>query len=156
MNLNSLAKYGLGQYAPDGSYVESPGYWSYGTNTLFRLVASLMSATGDDYGFMDTWGLDTTCYFAVHSESSDYKTWNFNDGSVGVQDSSFFFFVGDFYGDDNLVRVRKKQLEGGKSSNLYDILFYDTSITGEPELSKDYLMAGIDACKSYQLPCHGI
>ena len=145
MNLNSLAKYGLGQYAPDGSYVESPGYWSYGTNTLFRLVASLLSATGDDYGFMDTWGLDTTCYFAVHSESSDYKTWNFNDGSVGVQDSSFFFFVGDFYGDDNLVRVRKKQLEGGKSSNLYDILFYDTSITGDPELSKDYLMAGIDA-----------
>lgn len=145
MNLKTLAQYGLDQYAPDGSYVESPGYWSYGTNTFFRLVASLLSATGDDYGFMDAWGIDTTCYFAVHSESSDFRTWNFNDGSVGVQDSSFFFFVGDYYNDDNLVRIRKHHLSSGKSYSLYDILFYDTSITGEPELDLDYHMVGIDA-----------
>lgn len=145
MNLDTLAKYGLEQYAPDGSYVESPGYWSYGTNSLFKLIASLLSATGDDYGFMDAWGIDTTCYFAIHSESSDYKTWNFNDGSVGAQDSSFFFFVGDYYDDDNLVRVRKKQLSGGKSYSIYDILFYNTDITGEPELDTEYYMVGIDA-----------
>lgn len=145
MNLQTLVKHGLGQYAPDGSYVESPGYWSYGTNTFFRLAACLVSAAGDDYGLMDTWGLDSTCYFAIHSESSDYNTWNFNDGSVGVQDSSFFFFVGDFYGDDNLIRVRKTQLVNGKSISLYDLLFYDTTVVGEPQLSKDYLMVGIDA-----------
>lgn len=145
MNLGTLAKYGLNQYYPDGSYIESPGYWSYGTNSLFRLIASLLSATGDDYGFMDAWGIDTTCYFAIHSESSDYKMWNFNDGSDGVQDSSFFFFVGDFYEDDNLVRVRKKQLSSGKTYSIYDILYYDVSVTGEPELSTEYLMVGIDA-----------
>lgn len=145
MNLNSLVEYGLGEYAPDGSYIESPGYWSYGTNAYFRLAASLLSATGDDFGLMDCWGIDTTCYFAVHSESSDYKTWNFNDGSVGVQDSSYFFFVGDYYDDDNLVRIRKKHLENGKNYSLYDILFYDTTITGEPTLTLDYHMVGIDA-----------
>ena len=122
MNLGTLAKYGLNQYVPDGSYVESPSYWSYGTNTYFRLMASLLSATGDDYGFMDAWGIDTTCYFAIHSESSDYRTWNFNDGSVGKQDSSFFFFVGNYYGDNNLVKVRKKHLDNGKTYSLYDIL----------------------------------
>ena len=145
MNLGTLAKYGLDQYYPDGSYIESPGYWSYGTNSLFRLLASLLSATGDDYGFMDAWGIDTTCYFAIHSESSDYKMWNFNDGSDGVQDSSLFFFVGSYYEDDNLVRVRKKQLANGKSYAIYDILFYNTSITGEPELTTEYEMVGIDA-----------
>ena len=145
MNLGTLAEYGLNQYYPDGSYIESPSYWSYGTNSLFRLHASLLSATGDDYGFMDAWGMDTTCYFAVHSESSDYKMWNFNDGSDGKQDSSFFFFVGDYYEDDNLVRVRKKQLNQGKTYSIYDILFYDTSVTGEPELATEYLMLGIDA-----------
>lgn len=145
MNLATLAKYGLDQYVPDGSYVESPSYWSYGTNTFFRLIASLLSATGDDYGFMDAWGIDTTCYFAVHSESSDYKTWNFNDGSVGMQDSSFFFFVGNYYEDANLVRVRKKHLDNGKTYSLYDILFYDTSVVGEPELATEYYMVGIDA-----------
>ena len=145
MNLGTLAQYGLDQYYPDGSYIESPSYWSYGTNSLFRLRASLLSATGDDYGFMDAWGIDTTCYFAVHSESSDYKMWNFNDGSDGKQDSSLFFFVGNYYEDDNLVRVRKKQLNQGKTYTIYDILFYDASITGEPELSTEYLMLGIDA-----------
>ena len=145
MNLGTLAQYGLDQYYPDGSYIESPSYWSYGTNSLFRLLASLLSATGDDYGFMDAWGMDTTCYFAVHSESSDYKMWNFNDGNDGKQDSSLFFFVGNYYEDDNLVRVRKKQLNQGKSYSIYDILFYDSTVTGEPELSTEYLMLGIDA-----------
>ena len=145
MNLGTLAQYGLDQYYPDGSYIESPSYWSYGTNSLFRLLASLVSATGDDYGFMDAWGIDTTCYFAVHSESSDYKMWNFNDGGDGVQDSSLFFFVGGYYEDDNLVRVRKKHLANGKSYSIYDILFYNTSVTGEPELSTEYNMLGIDA-----------
>ena len=145
MNLGTLAKYGLDQYYPDGSYIESPGYWSYGTNSFFRLIASLLTATGDDFGFMDAWGIDTTCYFAIHSESSDYKTWNFNDGGVGQQDSSFFFFVGNYYGDDELVKVRKKHLSSGKSYSIYDILYYDQSIVGEPELTTEYYMVGIDA-----------
>lgn len=145
MNLNSLVDVGLGEYAPDGSYIESPSYWSYGTNAYFRLVASLLSAAGDDFGLMDCWGIDTTCYFAVHSESSDYKTWNFNDGSVGVQDSSYFFFAGGYYGDDNLIKIRKKHLDSGKTYTLYDILFYDVTITGEPTLTLDYHMVGIDA-----------
>ena len=145
MNLGTLARYGLDQYYPDGSYIESPGYWSYGTNSLFRLLSALLSATGDDYGFMDAWGIDTTCYFAIHSESSDYKMWNFNDGSDGVQDSSLFFFVGNYYEDDNLIRVRKKQLATGKNYSIYDILFYNTVVTGEPELATEYQMLGIDA-----------
>ena len=145
MNMNSLMVYGLEEYAPDGSYVESPGYWNYGTNTFFRMVACLETATGDDYGFMDSWGMDTTCYFAIHSESSDYKTWNFNDGSVGAQDTSYFFFVGNFYDDDNLIKVRKKHITTGKSYSLLDILYYDTTVTGEPDLATEYAMIGIDA-----------
>ena len=144
MNMNTLVRYGLGEYAPDGSYVESPGYWTYGTNTFFRMIATLMTATGDDYGFMDCWGMDTTSYFAIHSESSDYKTWSYNDGSVGSQNSEFFMFVGEFYGDDNLVKVRKKQLADGKSYSLFDILFYNTDVTGEPTLATEYYMEGID------------
>lgn len=144
MNMNTLIKYGLGEYAPDGSYVESPGYWAYGTNTYFRMVTVLLSATGDDYGFMDSWGIDTTCYFAIHSESSDYKQWSFNDGGVGTTDSSYFFFVGNYYNDDNLIKVRKKHLSNGKSYTLFDILFYDPEITGDPELATEYYMKGID------------
>ncbi|MBQ8372059.1 MAG: heparinase II/III family protein [Clostridia bacterium] len=145
MNLYTMMTYGLAQYVPDGSYIESAGYWSYGTNTFFRMVAMLVSATGDDYGFMDAWGIDKTSYFAIHVESSDYRSWSYHDGGTSSMDISYSLFVGDFYDDINLSRVRKKQLQGGKSCTLQDILYYDTSITGEPELTLDYHMAGIDA-----------
>lgn len=146
LSLFALGDHGLGQYAPDGSYIESPGYWSYGTNTFFRLCAALESAAGTDYGFMDCWGIDTTCYFAVQSESSDYLMWNYHDGGEGSQDGSWFMYVGSHFGDDNLCAVRAHQLANGKSFTAYDILFYnEDSSKGKPQMELAYYMVGIQA-----------
>lgn len=143
LSLFALGDHGLGQYAPDGSYIESPSYWSYGTNTFFRLCASLESAAGTDYGFMDCWGIDTTCYFAVQSESSDYVTWNFHDGGAGSQDGSYFMYVGTHFGDENLCAIRAHQLANGKSFGQYDLLFYnDEASKGKPQMSLGYYMQG--------------
>lgn len=145
LNLQSLMQYGMDEsYMLDGSYVESPSYWSYGTNALFFLTAALESATGTEYGFMDACGVDRTCYFALHSESSDYRMWNYHDGNSGRQDTSTFFYVGAHYGDDNLIKIRKLHLKNGKSVTVKDILFFDTSISGEPEMALDYHMEAID------------
>ena len=62
-NLYSLAKYGLSEYMPDGSYCESASYWAYGTNCFFEMTAALESAVGSHLGFMNCWGIDTTCYY---------------------------------------------------------------------------------------------
>lgn len=145
-SLYALADHGLGQYAPDGSYIESPTYWSYGTNTFFRLCAALESAAGTDYGFMDCWGMDTTCYFAVQSESSDYNMWNYHDGGTGSQDGSFFMYVGTHFNDNNLCAIRAHQLANGKSFTQYDVLFYNEDASkGKPEMTLGYYMAGIQA-----------
>jgi len=144
INLGGMVNYGLSQYVPDGSYIESAGYWAYGTNSLYRMIEYLVSATGDDYGFMDSWGMDKTTLFAIHAESSDYRAWSYHDGGTSAMDLSHALFVGSFYGDDNLIKVRKNQLNNGKSSTLYDIIFYDTSITGDAKLDLDYYMEGID------------
>lgn len=146
LSLFALGDHGLGQYAPDGSYIESPGYWSYGTNTFFRLCAALESAAGTDYGLMDCWGIDTTCYFAVQSESSDYVTWNYHDGGEGSQDGSWFFYAGTHFGDNNLCAVRAHQLASGKSYTQYDIIFYNTDASqGKPQMELAYYMEGIQA-----------
>ncbi len=147
-NLKTLTIYGLDNYAPDGSYIESPSYWAYGTNALFDLIWVLDSAAGNDFGLMDTWGLDKTCYYALQSESSDYKEWNYHDGGTfaGTQDTSRFGFVGGFLGDEDLIAIRIYQLQtGGKSASLYDVLTYNPSLEGKKiELSLDYYMQGID------------
>lgn len=146
LSLFALGDHGLGQYAPDGSYIESPGYWSYGTNTFFRLCAALESAAGTDYGLMDCWGIDTTCYFAVQSESSDYLMWNYHDGGEGSQDGSWFMYAGTHFGDNNLCAVRAHQLANGKSYTQYDIIFYNEDASqGKPQMELAYYMEGIQA-----------
>ena len=154
-HLNLLATNGLGQYAPDGSYCESAGYWSYGTNSLFDFIICLESATGTDFGYMRSWGLDTTCYFATHAEDSNRVTWGYHDGGDGVDyengkrisnglPSHFFTWVGQYLGDLDLCRIRKIQIDGGKSVSIYDCLYFNYFEEGDVDLPLTYHMEGID------------
>ncbi len=155
-NMKNLATYGLDEYAPDGSYIESASYWAYGTNFFFRFVAALDSAAGTDYGFMDTWGIDKTCYYACQIVSSDGKMWNYHDGgadgvtsgNLGTVDSSMFNFVAKFTGDSALASLRSEHLARRYANvTLYDILYYPSAadLEDKVELPLDYHMQGIDA-----------
>lgn len=148
-----LEMYGLEQYVPDGSYIESNGYWSYGTNNLFEMVAAVSTATGyvtgesTDFGLMDAWGLDRTCYYAMNTQSGDYKGWNYHDSSsTGAQDTSWFSFVGGFTGNTDLCKLRNVALASGKSGSptIQDAIFYQKS-TGSYEIpALQYHMEGIN------------
>ena len=128
-NLKSLTRLGLDIYAPDGSYIEGPGYWNYGTNSFFKLCMMLDSAAGTDYGLMDTWGIDKTCYYACHTESSDGRTFNFHDGSMSGQDTSYFFYVASVFDDATLYDVRFNQINGNlKNAKFEDLIFYPRNV----------------------------
>ncbi len=155
-NIINLANNGLDVYAPDGSYVESATYWEYGTNAFFKLIMALESAAGTNYGFMDTWGIATTCYYACHIESSDGKIWNYHEGGAdGVitgelasLDTHMFNFVGYITGDANLAAIRKAQLTrsvGTKSISIFDMLYFPfDGVEAKNPPTLDYTMAGID------------
>ncbi len=134
-NMNNLTTYGLDCYAPDGSYMESASYWAYGTNSFFRMCAALESAAGDDYGLMDTWGMDQTCYFAMHIESSDFEYWTYHDcgfhiraaGNAGSgMDHTHFFYVGQTLGDDVLIAsaINRNKLRERRMTDFMEILYY--------------------------------
>ena len=145
-NFKTLIDLGLDCYAPDGSYNEGPGYWSYGTNNFFRMCAAYDSAAGTNYGLMDCWGMDTTCYYACYTEDNNAKYFPFHDGSVGSQDTSWFFYVADFFNDPTLYDVRLGQINGNiKTANLLDMIYYprDIEIDAE-EISLDYYSDRID------------
>ena len=155
-NIINLANNGLDVYAPDGSYVESATYWEYGTNAFFKLVMALESAAGTDYGFMDTWGIETTCYYACHIESSDGKIWNYHEGGAdGVTsgelaslDTHMFNFAGYIMGDEGLISIRQQQLtkaKNPKSVSIFDMLYFPFDGVKEKEaLTLDYYMAGVE------------
>ncbi len=143
--IENLAKWGLSQYAPDGSYIESPGYWCYGTNNLFSFISALMFSTGKDYGYLDTWGLDTTCYFAVHAESSDFKSWSYHDGRVTSLDTSRFPFMAMAMEDAKLQSVRDAQLKNGKAPSIFDFIYERVDTKGtDANMPREYFMEGID------------
>lgn len=155
-NMINLANNGLDVYAPDGSYVESATYWEYGTNAFFKLIMALESAAGTNYGFMDTWGIANTCYYACHIESSDGKIWNYHEGGAdGVTngelaslDTHMFNFVGYITGDAGLVSIRNQQLTrtvGKKNISIFDMLYFPFDGIKEKEvLTLDYHMAGVE------------
>ena len=153
-NMDMLATYGLDIYAPDGSYVETAKQWELGTASFFRMVMALTGATGSHYGFMDTWGVDKTCYFGIYIESSDGFAWNYNDangdgvsssGTLESLNTDMFNFVGSFYGDDALLATRHKQIAAGKAVTIFDLIAYPVGKTVEDkELALDYQMEGVE------------
>ena len=137
---------GLSFYAPDGSYIESPSYWSYGTNSFFKLCSALENTVGTDYGLMNTWGMDRTCYYAINTQSSDFMMWNYHDGGSGMQSTYMLPFVAEALGLYDLAAIRKKLVaEGGGDATIYDIMYYEVGKNEEySEPALEYHMAGID------------
>ena len=148
-SLSSLTQDGLvlKQYAPDGSYVESKSYWSYGTSNLIRTMECLQNMLGTDLGLHYSYGLDRTCYYALNTESADYVGWNYHDGYLDEQNTCSFYKFAYISGDKNLYAIRREHLKRGKEISIADLL-YDPDLLGEeiPQLKAlplDYHMEGI-------------
>ena len=134
----------LPQYAPDGSYIESPGYWVYGTSTYFIMLASLESALGTDYGYYDTIGLQDSCYYAQMITDSDFYSWGFHDGGMSQVNRSCFYLASKAYNDPELAYMRDYMLfERDIPGDVLDILFYEPGLsngaTGEMPLDRNHL-----------------
>ncbi len=149
--ISALLQDGLAmkQYIPDGSYVESASYWAFGTSNLARCMASLYTTVGTDLGIHNAIGLDKTCYFALHSESSDYVGWNYHDGFLTPQDTSIYNIFATIGGDNKLYALRRSHTANGKDVTIDDMLFsprvYEREIPALDAMPLDYHMKGIDA-----------
>ena len=135
------------QYAPDGGYIESPGYWVYGTNTLFIMLAALDSSCGKAYGYYDIVGLHDSCYFAMYITDSDFACWNYHDGGVEKIKRECFYLASKAYDDPDLACLRDYMLlERGINFDILDILYFDPALSegGSSELMLDYYNTGIE------------
>ncbi len=142
--LASLEEYGLGQYVPDGSYIESASYWNYGTTSFFKTVTALDITCGTDYGLGSAWGMDRTAYYSYNVQTADGTYWRYHDdnnNSIPTDLNSLFATVID---DDNIIAFRKYLISSGSSSpSFYDTFRYDSSVTEFSEMALDSYMEGI-------------
>jgi hypothetical protein len=77
----------LSAYAPDGSYPEGPGYWTYGTTYSVIMIAGLESALGTDLGLAATPGFANTINFYEAAEGPFGPVFNYADATADLQNS---------------------------------------------------------------------
>ncbi|WP_197522314.1 heparinase II/III domain-containing protein [Occultella aeris] len=71
----------IDEYAPSGGFPEGIVYWKYATKYLVQYIASLVSATGHDFGMSDAPGLAETGAFALHMAGPTGLSFNVADAS---------------------------------------------------------------------------
>lgn len=78
-------RHGLSAYAPDGSFPEGPGYWTYGTTYSAITIAELESALGTDLGFEATPGFADTVNYYEAVEGPFGPVFNYADSADCLQ-----------------------------------------------------------------------
>lgn len=145
-NLKNSIQHSMHLFAPDGSYAESSGYGDATIRTFYQMVAALVSTTGRDFGYMDTWAMDKYFYFALNIETPGYVGWPYHDDSLGELESQMLFFYAQQTGDHMLAEIRKLQQQNGKGTYLWDAIYYYKTDTAEDiKLDITYYMEGLDA-----------
>jgi hypothetical protein len=97
--LESIPK-AIAEYGPDGGYPEGLGsYWGYATKYLVPFVESLKTATGDDHGFSQSPGLDTTGLFPIHLTGPGGENFNYYDAGGGSPQPPEMFWLARTYGN---------------------------------------------------------
>jgi len=69
----------LKEYAPDGVYVEGPGYWSFGTNFAIMASNELTTALGNDFGISASPGLMQSADFRLQATAPSGQFFNYAD-----------------------------------------------------------------------------
>ncbi len=137
----------LFQYAPDGSYIESAGYWEYSTRTFMLTIAALDGMTGKTYGFLDTIGLHDSYYFATYIVDANFYSWNYHDGSRTRISGSTYYLASRLFDDPNIALIRDIQLhpDTGIRAEMEDVLFYDPTLSeGGSRENLDYYGKNIE------------
>ena len=135
----------LFQFAPDGSYPESPTYWEYCVETLMKTLVAFEEGCGKSYGYSDIVGLHESYYYAIGISGSDYDIWSYHDTSPTKIGASLFYLAADVFEDSNLAAYRNEMIARGVTSmGLLDILFYNAeNDSAQFDAKLDYNFEGI-------------
>lgn len=89
--------YSMAAYAPNGSYPEGPGYWSYGTSYNVLLIAVLESVMGTDFGLTKAQGFSKTGQYLSLATGPSGLFFNYSDGGAGRRTQPALFWFASRY-----------------------------------------------------------
>ncbi len=96
-------------FAPNGSYPEGPGYWSYGTDFNVLAIALLEGVLKSDFGLSALPGFAETAAYLDWVSGPSGKTFNYADGGMNrMTDCATWWFATRFDRPDHLVYFEKE------------------------------------------------
>ncbi len=122
------------EYAPDGGYKESPGYWSYGTFYNGLMLAALETGLGTDFGLAEHPGFDVTGDFPIQVTGPTGANFNFGDGKEApVSRLSVLWWLGARFERPDYFAVARKAAE--RFPRALDLIWFRPTPSGNDTLS---------------------
>lgn len=119
--LKSMDKSGaMDAWAPDGAWVEGPGYWGFTLEYLTQALASLRSALGTTFGFEKKPGLSETGYFPIYMTSPAARSFNFADGGDAPAGNAGLFWFAREYRKPEFTWHQRKYGAGSAQALIWD------------------------------------
>lgn len=104
----------MSEYAPDGGWVEGPGYWGYATAYTVYMFAALDTALGTDFGLSASEGFDRAGDFRMQFAGPVGQTFNFADAGAGVGEAACMFWLARRFDRPDFA-WHEREVVGGKS-----------------------------------------
>jgi hypothetical protein len=137
----------LPEFAPDGAWNEGPGYWEYNASYYAKLLATLDSAFGNDYGYFTAAGMDKTGYFPIYADGTQ-GVFGIHDitGSPHITSPTIFYFAKKNNDGDLMAIALQRNIDLKVAGGVEDLLYQDFSILNmeADKLSLDYTARGLD------------
>ncbi len=133
-------------FAPEGAWLEGPGYWSYTMQYLTYFSEALTYSLGTDYDIANYTGVERTGEFMLNIVGNTGSN-NFHDSGASVT-TPYWTWLGKKFDNENFTAARMASFERNKSLNggWQDILWYDTSVTSTKiNLPLDLYTARVEA-----------
>lgn len=112
-------RHGLAAYAPDGSFPEGPGYWTYGTTYSAITFAELESALGADLGYSAIPGFANTVNYYEAVEGPFGPVFNYSDATDDLQNSPVRAWLAKRYNSPFALQHTRLLLENFLQQNPY-------------------------------------
>lgn len=103
----------LEAYAPDGAYVEGPGYWDYGTHFSVITIEMLRRHDGDDLGIARYPGFLESARYLYFTRGPSGLSFNFSDGEAALGFSPALFWFATECNDSQLAEMARERVHNG-------------------------------------------
>ena len=115
----------MGEFAPDGGWLEGPGYWDYATSYNVYLLAALESAIGPllTQRYLKMPGFDKTGDFRMHMAGPLGLTFNFADSRDAVNTAPQMFWMARKFGRPEFAAHAVKFDSAAPS--VFDLLWFE-------------------------------